>query len=53
MAEELKVLHAEKAKQENDIPIQLIKENIEQFSSVLSKMFNFYIDKASFPNRQT
>ena len=39
-----------KAKQENDIPIKLIEENIELFSSVLSRMFNFYIDKTSFPN---
>ena len=39
-----------KAKQENDIPIKLIKENIELFSSILSRMFNFYIDKTSFPN---
>ena len=45
-----KVLNAKKAKQENDIPIELIKENIELFSSVLSRMFNSYIDKASFPN---
>ena len=50
MAEILKDLNAKKAKQENDIPIKLIKENIELFSSVLSRMFNFYIDKASFPN---
>ena len=38
------------AKQENDIPTKLIKENIELFSSILSRMFNFYIDKTSFPN---
>ena len=38
------VLNAKKAKQENDIPIKIIKENIELFSSVLSNMFNFYID---------
>ena len=50
MTEVLKDLNAKKAKQENDIPIKLIKENIELFSSVLSRMFNFYIDKASFPN---
>ena len=50
MAEVLKDLNAKKAKQENDIPIKLIKENIELFSSVLSRMFNFYVDKASFPN---
>ena len=31
--------------------IKLIKENIELFSSVLSRMFNFYIDKASFPKQ--
>ena len=50
MTEVLKDLNAEKAKQENDIPIKLIKENIELFSSILSRMFNFYIDKTSFPN---
>ena len=50
MAEVLKFLNAKNAKQENDIPIKLIKENIELFSSVCSRMFNFYIDKASFPN---
>ena len=50
MAEVLKDLNAKKAKQENDNPINLIKENIELFSSALSRMFNFYIDKTSFPN---
>ena len=45
-----KDLNAKKAKQEDDIPIKLIKENIELFSSVLSRIFNFYIDKTSFPN---
>ena len=50
MAEALKDLNAKKAKQENDIPIKLIKENIELFCSVLSRMFNFCIDKTSFPN---
>ena len=50
VAEVQKDLDAKKAKQENDIPINLIKENIELFSSVLSRMFNFYIDKISFPN---
>ena len=50
MAEVLKDLNAKKAKQENDIPIKLIKENIELFSSVLTRMFNFYIDKTFFPN---
>ena len=50
MAEVLKDLNAKKAKQENDIPIKLIKDNIELFSSVLSRMFNFYIEKISFPN---
>ena len=34
----------------DDIPIRLIKENIELFFSVLSRIFNFYIDKTSFPN---
>ena len=48
MAEVLKVLNSKKAKQVNDIPIKLIKENIELFSSVLSRMFTFYIDKTSF-----
>ena len=50
MAEVLKDLNVKKANQENDIPIRLIKENVELFSSVLSRMFNFYIDKTSFPN---
>ena len=50
MAEVPKDLNAKKAKQEDDIPIKLIKENIELFSSVLSRIFNFYIDKTSFPN---
>ena len=50
MEEVLKGLNAKKAKQENDIPIKLLKENIELFSSVLSRMFNFYIDKISFRN---
>ena len=56
MAEVLKHLNKKKTKQENDIPVKLIKENIELFSSILSRMFNFYIDKTSFPNslnRQT
>ena len=50
MAVVLKDLNTKKAKQENDIPIKLMKGNIELFFSVLSKMFNFYIGKASFPN---
>ena len=50
MAEVLKDLNAKKAKQDNDILIKLIKENLESFSSGLSRMFHFYIDKASFPN---
>ena len=50
VAELLKDLNAKKAKQENDISIKLIKENIELFSSVLSRMFTFYIDKKSFSN---
>ena len=49
MVEVLKDLHAKKAKQENDTPITLIKENIKLFSSVLSRMINFYIDKTFFP----
>ena len=49
MAEVLKDLDGTKAKQENDIPIKLIKKNIKIFSSVLSRMFSFYIDKAYFP----
>ena len=49
MAEVLKNLNTKKAKQENNIPIKLNKENIELFSSILSRMFNFYIDKTSFP----
>ena len=48
MAEAIKDLNTRKAKRVNDIPIKLIKENIELFSSVLSRMFNFYIDKDLF-----
>ena len=43
MAEVLKDLSAKKAKQENDIPIKLIKENIELFSSTVYRMFNFIL----------
>ena len=50
IAEILKDLNAKKVKQENDFPIKLIKENIELFSSVLSRMFNFYIAKPSCPS---
>ena len=50
MAEVLKDLNAKKAKQENDTPIKLIKEDMELFSSVLSRMFNFYIDRICFRN---
>ena len=63
MAVVLKVLNAKKAKQEINIPVKLIKENIELFSSVsnelkktelfssvFSRMFNFYIDKTYFLN---
>ena len=50
MAEVLKDLNEKKAKQENGITVKLNKENIELFSSVPSRMFNFYIDKISFPN---
>ena len=35
---------------DNDILIKLINEKLELFSSVLSKLFNVYIDKTSFPN---
>ena len=50
IVEALKDLNAKRAKQENDIPLKLSKENIELFSSVFSRMFNFYIDKIYFPN---
>ena len=50
MAAALKYLNSKKAKQENDIPIKLIKENIELFSYAFSRMFNFYIDETSFLN---
>ena len=39
-----------KAKQENNIPLNLNGENIDLFAFALSRMFNFYIDKTSFPN---
>ena len=45
MAEVLKDLNMKKAKQENDIPIRLIKENIELFSSVLSRILTFILIK--------
>ena len=47
LVEVLKDLNASKAKQEDDIRIILIIENIELFPSVLSRMFNFHIDKTS------
>ena len=50
MAGLLKDLNAKNSKQENDVPIKVVKENAELFFSVLPRMFNFYIDKASFPN---
>ena len=50
MVEALKDLNAKRAKQKNDIPLKLFKENIELFSSVFSRMFSFYIDKIYFPN---
>ena len=50
MAEILKDLNVKKDKQENDIPIKLIKKNIDLFAFVLSRIFNFNIDKTSFPN---
>ena len=50
MVEILKDLSVKKAKQENDIPIKLIKKNIDLFAFVLSRIFNFNIDKTSFPN---
>ena len=34
----LKIKMQKKVKQENDIPVKVIKENIEIFSSVLSRM---------------
>ena len=50
MAQILKNLYAKKAKQENYIPLKLINKHINLFSSVPSRMFNFFIDKTSFPN---
>ena len=44
MAEILKDLNVKKAKQENDIPIKLIKKNIDLFAFVLSRTFNFNLD---------
>ena len=52
MQKVLKDLNARKAKQKDDIPIKLIKENIKLFSSVLSRIYNFYVDKIPFPNKQ-
>ena len=50
MAQILKNLYAKKAKQENYIPLKLINKHINLFSSVPSRIFNFFIDKTSFPN---
>ena len=45
-----KNLNSKKAEQENYISIKFIKKNMELFCFVLSSIFNFYIDKTSFPN---
>ena len=50
MQKRLKDLNAKKAKQKDDIPIKLIKENIEFFFPILSRMCIYYIDKTSSPN---
>ena len=50
MAEILKDLNATKAKEDNDIPINLTQENIELFSSFLSRLLNLNIGKTMFPN---
>ena len=43
MAEVLKDVNTKKAKQKNDIPIKLIKENRELLFFVLSRIFTFNI----------
>ena len=50
MAEILKDLNAKKAKEDNDVPINLTQENIELFSSFLSRLLNLNIGKTMFPN---
>lgn len=50
MAGLIKDLMQKKAKQENNIPLNLNGENIDLFAFALSPMFSFYIDKTSFPN---
>ena len=50
MAEILKDLNSKKAKEDNDIPIKLTQENIELFSSFLSRLLNLNIGKTTFPN---
>ena len=47
MAEVQKNLNAKKAKQKNNIPIKLINEHVELFSSSFFRLFNFCL---SFPN---
>ena len=48
MAEVLQDLNAKKAKPENNIPIKLVEEDIELFSSALWRMFNFVLTKHLF-----
>ena len=39
-----------RANQQDDIPVQYVKENKFTFSKGLSEIFNFYIDNNTFPN---
>ena len=46
----LQNIDSEKATQQGDIPVRIIKENKFTFSKILSEMFNFYIDNNTFSN---
>ena len=50
ISEILQNIDSEKATQQDDIPVRIIKENKYTFSKILSEMFNFYIDNDIFPN---
>ena len=48
--EEIKMLDFSKAIQKSDIPVKLIKENIDRFAEILCKYFNESLEKSIFPD---
>ena len=44
-------MDSKNATQQGVTPVRIIKENKFTFSKILSEMFNFYIEKNTFPNR--